>query len=87
MRGGINRAVPAKMFDQHFEVLCTWLVEVTQYWGYNVYGLRIRQSSCDFELDGRILWDSKKEISIRRQSLLRGVSIVEGEVNGWRVPR
>src|SRR5260370_1932447 len=64
VRGGVNLSVSAPMFDEHFEVLCTWVLEVEELYGYSVYNFTDRRFSCDFESDGTIRWDSPKKMGI-----------------------
>jgi len=85
IRGGINLAVTARVFDDNFEVLATDVHEVGAYYGYGVYDLILRRSSCEFEKDGRIIWDSKKSLSFTHS--LQGGKQLLHDVEGWRVPK
>jgi len=85
VRGGINIAVPSQMFDEHFEVVCTWVLEVTDYFGHSAYKFRLRRFGCDFEQDGNILWNSKKEMKFTH--ILQGGMQPLEHVQGWQVPR
>src|SRR4029453_7818954 len=83
LRGGMNAAISAAAFDEHFEVVWTEVLHVTNYYGYGVYDVGTRRFSCDFEKDGTILWDSKKRFDLQRSA--HGDFQICQDIEGWRV--
>lgn len=85
-RGGNNLAVPAALFDEYFEVLWTEVCAVKAEYGSGIYNvIPPMRGSCEFERDGRIVWESTRTMN-RTFDYQRGFQ-VEGGFEGWRVPR
>jgi hypothetical protein len=82
---GINLAVPAEVFDRHFEVLFTDVYYVERFYGYSVYEVTSVKHSSKFATDGEINWGYEKTMNLG-WNVHRGLQL-ESDVAGWRKPR
>jgi hypothetical protein len=55
----MNLAIPAKVFDDHFEVVWTEVVKVDRVYGFGVYEVNHTRFSRDFSDNGNINWGSE----------------------------
>ena len=81
--GGLNLAVPAKVFDSKFEVLFTEVVKISDSFGYGLYHPTVIGRSCDFSQKGNINWGSKKEL--RFSFAMHGGLKEDIRSDGWQV--
>ncbi len=58
-RGGMNLAIPSKLFDSTCEVVTTEVSRIHRSLGYGLYFEHPVRRSCDFAEDGAIVWSSK----------------------------
>lgn len=80
----VNLAVRAPVFDEAFEVMCTFVCRIDRCHGYGVYDAELVENSSTFSSDGTIHWDSHRSLpSVFSYQSGYGFSI---ETSGWRVP-
>jgi hypothetical protein len=80
----MNLAIPARVFDDSFEVVWTEVVKVDRAYGFGVYDVSHVRFSHDFSDNGDINWGSKP---IRITFAFQGGKMPTGPVKGWRVPK
>ena len=83
--GGVNIAIPAEVFDAKFEIISTQIVKIDRCFGYGLYTSKMLKSTCDFNADGTIIWNSSKKLPAQ-WNLQSGLRASEPFV-GWRKPK
>ncbi len=78
---GRNIAIPAAVFDAHFEVLFTHCIRVDSVPGFGIYKFSSIQACADFADDGDSRWGSEKQCPARWDR--RGGFNVDPEYRGW----
>ena len=83
--GGMNIAVPAEDFDAKFEIISAQILKIDRCFGYGLYTSKLLKSTCDFNADGTIIWNSSRQ-SPAQWNLQVGLRTSQPFV-GWRKPK
>lgn len=83
--GGVNIAIPAEVFDAKFEIISTQIFKIDRCFGYGLYRSILLKSTCDFNVDGTVIWNSSKQLPAQ-WNLQTGLRTSEPFV-GWRRPK